>query len=239
MCNSQFNPNLSPVTAQHQKELCSLFPKQSDFISDVYKTLSKNLLPQVNLLVLFTLLYKQYQKREFGIFEKYQLLYVPFSIVAQKNETTWTRFRPKPVKELHTSFLSFMMAETNRIELSQVCQKYGMSFGQSHCCGLLFGSHQDIESYQKTKLYAERNYLRSAIESLAMPVIEDISFDEIPENNIDLGRYEYMFFQEYTQTLENLTLPQSREDVSKIVMENIEEAWNSVALLSPTLPRLQ
>lgn len=232
MCNPLFNPRLSPVGPQHVHELQELYPKQSEFIQDIYSAMTKGLAPQVNLLVMFTLLRHLYQQNAAGILQKYNLLYVPLSIVAKTAKTTWTRFRPKPVKELHTAFLSFMMAETNRVAVNFVCGKYGLAMGQAHCCGVLFGSPEDIREFQKSELYAQRNFLRSAIESLAMPV-EEVSFEEIPDNNIDLGISEREFFELYDQTLAAMSLPACTHEISDGFVHCVDDTWASVLSMTP------
>lgn len=233
MCNSNFNPRLAPVTETQAKELQSMYPMQSAFIKDVHAAMTRGLAPQTNLLVMFTLLRHQYQQKASGILAKYKLLYVPLSIVAKTGERLWTRFRPQAVKELHTSFLSFMMAETNRIAVNTVCKKYGLAFGQGHCCGVLFGTPEDIAAYQQSNLYCERNLLRSGIESLAMPV-EEVSFDEIPENNIDLGMSECEFFELYESTCEQLSLPACTHKIPESFMQCIDDTWESVLSVTPT-----
>jgi hypothetical protein len=232
MCNPLFNPRLSPANPHHVQELQDLYPKQSEFIQDIYSAMTKGLAPQVNLLVMFTLLRHQYQQNARGILSEYNLLYVPLSIVAKTAKMTWTRFRPKSVKELHTAFLSFMMAETNRVAVNSVCGKYGLAMGQAHCCGVLFGSPEDIREFQKSRLYALRNFLRSAIESLAMPV-EEVSFEEIPEKNIDLGISEREFFELYDQTLGAMTLPGCSHGISDGFMQCVDDAWESVIEVTP------
>lgn len=233
MCNANFNPRLAPVTETHAKELQQLFPAQSEFIRDVYIAMTKGLAPQANLLVMFTLLRHQYQQKSSGILAKYQLLYVPLSIVAKTGEMLWTRFRPQPVKELHTSFLSFMMAETNRIAVNNVCKKYNLAFGQGHFCGVLFGTSDDIAIYQKSNLYQERNLLRSSIESLAMPV-EEVLFHEIPENNIDLDVSELEFFALYESTCAQLSLPACTHKIPPSFMQKIDITWEKVLSVTPS-----
>lgn len=233
MCNANFNPRLAPVTETQSKELQQLFPTQSEFIKDVYKAMTQGLAPQTNLLVMFTILRHQYQQKSSGILAKYRLLYVPLSIVAKTGEMLWTRFRPQSVKELHTSFLSFMMAETNRIAVNNVCKKYNLAFGQGHCCGVLFGTPEDIAMYQKSNLYRERNLLRSSIESLAMPV-EEVSFDDIPGNNIDLGISEHEFFELYESTCRQLSLPACAHKIPKDFMDLVDQTWENVLSVTPS-----
>jgi hypothetical protein len=237
MCNANFNPRLAPVTAMQAKELKSLYPAQSSFIEDVYKAMTDGLAPQTNLLVMFTLLRHQYQQRAQGILTEHKLLYVPLSIVAKTGEQLWTRFRPQAVKELHTSFLSFMMAETNRNAVNAVCGKYRLAFGQGHCCGVLFGTPDAIKAYQQSELYRKRNFLRSAIESLAMPV-EEVSFEEISENNIDLGIAEREFFELYEEACQKLSLPACRHDIPEHFMERIDGTWENVLSVTPAIELL-
>ena len=233
MCNANFNPRLAPVTETQAKELQQLFPTQSEFIKNVYTAMTKGLAPQTNLLVMFTILRHQYQQKSSGILAKYRLLYVPLSIVAKTGEMLWTRYRPQSVKELHTSFLSFMMAETNRIAVNNVCKKYDLAFGQGHCCGVLFGTPEDIAMYQKSNLYQERNLLRSSIESLAMPV-EEVLFDDIPENNIDLGVSELEFFELYELVCEKLSLPACSHKIPLSFMQKIDITWEKVLSVTPS-----
>lgn len=231
MCNANFNPRLAPVTETQAQELQSLYPMQSPFIKDIHVAMTRGLAPQTNLLVMFTLLRQQYQQNASGILAKYKLLYVPLSIVAKTGERLWTRFRPQPVKELHTSFLSFMMAETNRNVVNAACGKYGLAFGQSHCCGVLFGTPEAIKAYQESELYHERNFLRSGIESLAMPV-EEVSFENIPENNIDLGVAEREFFELYEQTCNKLSLPACTHKIPSEFMDQIDRTWENILSFS-------
>lgn len=233
MCNKNFHSHLSPATQTHADELKTLFPNQTQFIQDVYDALTDRLAPQVNLLVMFTLLREQYQKKAVGILETYGLLYVPLSIVAKTGEQTWTRFRPRPVEELHKSFLSFMMAETNRIRLNKVCNKYGLGFGQGHCCGVLFGAPEDIARYQDSELYKQRNRFRSAAESLGMPV-ETVSFQKIPSQTIDLGTAEREFFEGYEDTLRRLSLPECSHEVPKEFMADMDALWGAICSATPT-----
>ncbi len=233
MCNANFNPRLAPVTETQAKKLQSLYPVQSAFIKDVHAAMTDGLAPQTNLLVMFTLLRHQYQQKASGILANYKLLYVPLSIVAKTGERLWTRFRPQAVKELHTSFLSFMMAETNRNAVNAVCGKYGLAFGQGHCCGVLFGTPDAIKAYQNSELYRERNFLRSGIESLAMPV-EEVSFEEIPENNIDLGIAEREFFELYQEVCDKLPLPACTHKIPENFMERIDGTWEHVLSVTPT-----
>jgi hypothetical protein len=210
-----------------------LYPEQWSFVHDIHVAMTCGLAPQTNLLVMFTLLRHQYQQKASGILAMYNLLYVPLSIVAKTGEKIWTRFRPNAVKELHTAFLSFMMAETNRNAVNAVCGRYSLAFGQGHCCGVLFGAPVDIARYQQSKLYRERNLLRSSIESLAMPV-DEVSFDEIPEHNIDLGIAEREFFNMYERTCEQMSLPACVGDIPEKFIDRIEKTWESVLAVTPT-----
>ena len=235
MCYDTFNPRLSPVMKQQVDELQLLYPKQASFIKDIYEALTYGygLAAQVNLLILFTLLRHQYQKNTKGILARYNLLYVPLSILAKTGERIWTRFRPQAVKELHTSFLSFMMAETNRNAVNRTCNKYGLAFGQAHCCGVLFGAPHALKTYQESELYHERNFLRSSIESLAMP-IEETSFDNIPETNSDLGKAEQEFFDLYEQTCQRLFLPEDVSEIPASFLGCVNATWENVLSVTPT-----
>lgn len=231
MCNQQFNPRLAPLTTKHAKELVHQFPNEKLFISDMYSALTSTLTPQVNLLVMFTILFHQIKQGARGILGEHNVLYVPLSIVAKTGTTTWTRFRPQPVQELHTAFLSFMMAETNRNIALAVCKKYGVAFGQSHCCGVLFGEPEHITSYQSTVLYRMRNLFRSTLESLAMPVV-NCTFKEIPEETIDLGESERNFFALYEKTFSALEpfLPKTHIEAYTDSMKelDIQRAWERI-----------
>jgi hypothetical protein len=229
-----FNPRLSPVTEQHVQELQEIYPDHSNFIREVYEAMTLGLAPQVNLLVMFAVLREQYRLKSAGILEKHRLLYVPLSIVAKTGKSVWTRFRPKSVKELHTAFLSFMMAETNRNKVNAVCGNYGLGFGQAHCCGVLFGKPGDIKEFQNSKLYKDRNFLRSFIESQGMQVNE-VSFDQIPSRNIDLGVAEREFFEMYDKALGQLTLPQSSDEVPGELLRKANDSWEKVLLQTPTM----
>jgi hypothetical protein len=112
-------------------------------------------------------------------------------------------------------------------------QKYGLAFGQGHCCGVLFGTPEDIAMYQKSNLYQERNLLRSSIESLAMPV-EEVSFDEVPENNIDLGMSEREFFELYELACEKLSLPACTHKIPKDFMDLVDQTWENVLSVTST-----
>lgn len=232
MCNSEFNPRLAPLTKEVMKFLIKAFPEQASFIQDIYGALTANLAPQANLLVLFALLRHQHMNKALGILSTYGLQYVPLSIVAKTNDHEWTRFRPRAVKELHTSFLSFMMAETNRIAVNEVCHTYGLTFGQGHCCGVLFGKPEDLRTYQCSELYKDRNLLRSSIESMAMDVIET-PFENIPENTIDLGAAEREFFDMYESCCLQLPLTNCREDIPENFIKKIDTAWERVIIKTP------
>lgn len=232
MCNANFNPRLAPVTETQVRELQELYPEQETFIEDIYAAMTYALAPQANLLVMFTILRHQYQQKAQGILAKYNLLYVPLSIVAKTGDRLWTRFRPPAVKELHTAFLSFMMAETNRNAVNAACGKYALAFGQGHCCGVLFGTSEAIKAYQASALYRERNLLRSGIESLAMPV-EEVSWDDIPENNIDLGAVEREFFDLYEWTCQWLSLPAGPHQILEAFVERLDATWYAVLSVTP------
>jgi hypothetical protein len=220
MCNSKFNPHLAPLDESRVQQLQTIFPNEQKFIKDVAKQMMTGLSPQI--------LKHQFRKRSQGILSKYNLLYVPLSIVAKTAKETWTRFRPQSVKELHTSFLSFMMAETNRNGANTImCDRYGLAFGQGHCCGVLFGKPADIKKYQQSQLYADRNFLRSHLEALAMPV-EEVPFELVPFENIDLGIAEREFYELYYSTLNAMDLP-----AEPIADPGLMKIWHAVLSAVP------
>ncbi len=224
MCNSIFNHHLAPLNKKHLEKICEIFPSQVEFAKKVYEVLTKNLKPQVNLLVSFVILKHQYDSIKKGIFGEFgRVLYAPLSIVSKTGDHEWTRFRPKPVEELHTSFLSFMMAKPNRESLNILLNQYELCFSQGHCCGILFGEIKDVERYESSDLFKTRNLVRSYAESMAMPVTE-CDFESIPIVTSDLGKTEAEFYSIYEETFNKMGTYQLNDyrDVS------IESSWNLI-----------
>lgn len=224
MCNSNFNHRLAPANKNHVNDLKKVFPKYSSYIEEVYGILTKDLSPQVNLLVLFTVLKVMYDKKLLGIFSEFgNILYAPLSIVAKTGDHEWTRFRPKFVEELHTSFLSFMMAKPNRIELNKFLGTHGLCFSQGHCCGVLFGSKKDVKKYEKSDLFKARNLMRSYAESMAMPVVT-AEFDNLPIVTSDLGESERLFYKIYEYVFSKISIQQRKD----LVDENKNILWEGI-----------
>lgn len=211
MCNDNFNLRLAPANEVLKLDLISRFPSQKEYIEDLYNVLTLNLSAQANLLVMFTLLKIQADNNEKGIFAKFgNVLYAPLSIVAKTGEHEWSRFRTKQVEELHTSFLSFMMAQENRIGLNKTLAKYNLSFATAHCCGIIFGDKKSVRALMNSDLIKVRNRMRSYAESMAMPVhVEEVQ--NIPTINSDLGKTEKELYEAYEAFFETAT-PQSRRD---------------------------
>jgi hypothetical protein len=229
MCNEHFNERLAPLNRQHLVEVQAQYPEQANFAASVYEVLTKNLTPQVNLLVTFVALKQQFDEGRQGIFGAFgRVLYAPLSIVAKTGVHEWTRFRPQAVEELHTSFLSFMMAKPNRQALNRLLGRYDLAFSQGHCCGILFGRAADVAAYENSPLFARRNVMRSYAEAMAMPVVST-SFAEIPAENSDLGPTEQDFYDRYEQTFARM-LPQGRLAHCDYVHERI---WESIVVNVP------
>jgi hypothetical protein len=224
MCNSIFNHRLAPLNEKHLEDIKGVFPDQSTFLQETYEVLTKDLRPQVNLLVAFAVLKHQFDNGVRGIFGNFgKVLYAPLSIVAKTGEHEWTRFRPQPVDELHTSFLSFMMAKPNRYALNNLFGKYGLCFSQGHCCGILFGDIADVSNYEKSDLFKTRNVVRSYAESMAMPVVET-DFAEIPIVTSDLGIAEKSFYDLYEETFSKIGV----QSVSDYKDSGVSESWNLI-----------
>lgn len=226
MCNDKFNERLAPLNKQHLREVQTQFPHQRAFAESVFSILTTNLTPQVNLLVAFVALKELYDRGRYGIFAAFgRVLYAPLSIVAKTGEHEWTRFRPVAVEELHTSFLSFMMAKPNRLALNRLFGKHGLAFSQGHCCGILFGAAADITAYENSKLFANRNQMRSYAEAMGMPVVA-VEFDSIPTENSDLGPTEREFYELYEETFARMQ-SQGRESYQDRTLEML---WQDIVL---------
>jgi len=224
MCNCIYNPRLVPLNKKHLEDIKEIYPNQSEYAEKLFNVLTKNLCPQVNLFVSFVILKNMYDEGLSGIFSNFgKVLYAPLSIVAKTDEHQWTRFRPGVVDELHTSFLSFMMAKPNRISLNNLLNSYGLCFSQGHCCGILFGEKSDVDSYEKSDLFKGRNEMRSYAESMAMPV-ESVEFKDIPMVTSDLGLTERDFYKRYESTFQKMSF-QSREN---FVDSNKDFLWESI-----------
>lgn len=224
MCNKTVNTNLLPLTETHLEEVERIHPKQASFARALYAVLTQDLTPQVNLLVCFVVLKRLYDEGKAGIFSEFgRVLYAPLSIVAHTAEHEWTRFRPKPVEELHTSFLSFMMAKPNREALNVLLGTQKLCFSQAHCCGILFGAKDDIAALEASELYKARNKMRSYAESMAMPVV-DVPFEDVPLVTSDLGNVEREFYALYEETFAQMT-PHTLEGSMKQEMNHL---WDGI-----------
>ena len=232
MCNAIFNHKLAPLNKKHVEDIKNIFPNQSNFIERTYEILTNNLRPQVNLLVAFTILKHQLDNGVSGIFGNFgRVLYAPLSIVSKTGEHEWTRFRPKPVDELHTSFLSFMMAKPNRNGLNSFFGEHGLCFSQGHCCGILFGETNDVANYEQSELFRTRNTVRSYAESMAMPVVE-LDFELLPLVTSDLGKSEKEFYDLY----EKVFLQISEQSIDSYKDESIDNSWNFIISKVINLP---
>lgn len=227
MCNAVFNPRLSPMTAVHALELSEVFPQEANFISDIFEAMTDHFRPQVNLLVMFAGLKHLLKNPMNGVLGDKNVRYVPLSVVAKTGDQEYSRYRPGSVGELHTSFLSFMMARRNVKKVEQVCEQHGVKLSCNHCCGVIFGTPEAVQTYEKSEDYKARCTLRSYAESMAMPVVETEEVDEVPAGNIDLGESEREFFRIYESCMQNLSLPASREKVA-LDTSPIFEAWSHI-----------
>lgn len=237
MCNQVYDEHLAPLNEQHLREVQAQYPGQADFAEKLYKVLTKNLTPQVNLFVSFVVLKEMYDQGKNGIFSAFgRVLYAPLSIVAKTGEHEWTRFRPRSVNELHTSFLSFMMAKPNRLALNGLFGQYGLVLSQGHCCGILFGAKDDVVSYEQSELFAKRNQMRSYAESMAMPVAET-SFENIPAVTSDLGAAEREFYKLYENTFAKMAI-QGRDAYRDDTQERI---WDEIVVkvVDPALAKTE
>lgn len=226
MCNSIFNHRLAPLNKRHLEKVIEIFPHQAGFAKEVFRVLTKNLTPQTNLLVAFVLLKEQYDVGRKGIFSSFgKILYAPLSIVAKTGEHEWTRFRPQPVEELHTSFLSFMMAKPNRRALNNLLGRYGLCFSQAHCCGILFGKKNDVSSFEKSDLFKRRNLMRSYAEAMAMPVSET-DFEDIPGVTSDLGQTEIEFYDLYQIVFDRI----GSQKIENYQNNQMDRIWNEIII---------
>lgn len=231
MCNEDFNERFAPLNRRHLAEVQEQFPQQETFARSVFNILTRDLTPQVNLLVAFVILKELYDRGRAGIFGKFgRVLYAPLSIVAKTGAHEWTRFRPKPVEELHSSFLSFMMAKPNKIALEYELKGYGIMLSQRHCCGILFGSPKDVIAFEQSEDARLRNIMRSYAESMGMPVVV-ADFDDIPAENSDLGPVEREFYERYEQVFGHMT-PQGRSVYHDPTQDTI---WDTIIASSSNM----
>ncbi len=232
MCNKEYNERLLPLNQTHLADIKAQFPHQSAYADELYAVLTKDLSPQVNLFVTFMLLKEMFDQNVRGIFGTFgKVLYAPLSIVAKTGEHEWTRFRPRAVNELHTSFLSFMMAKPNRHALNALLGRQGLCFSQAHCCGITFGAVADIAEFEKSELFKARNTLRSYAESMAMPVVE-VPFEEVPLITSDLGDAERTFYKMYEEVFAKMT-PQQPQD---FVDTTKDALWDSIVVKVANVP---
>lgn len=227
MCTDLFNARLSPMTATHAAELCEIFPREESFISDLFRVMTEHFCPQVNLLVMFSALKHLVRERRDGALGERGLGYVPLSVVTRSGEHEYTRYRPRAVRELHTSFLPFMMAKRNVESVESVCDLYGTKLSRNHCCGVIFGPRAAVEAYEGSEDYRARCTLRSYAESMGMPIVEVEDTSEVPGANIDLRAAELRFFELYESCMHRLTLPRSRREVD-LDPAAISEAWRNI-----------
>jgi hypothetical protein len=232
MCNDRFNPRLAPLNRQHLRDVQARFPQQAAFAAEVYDILTDRLTPQANLLVTFVVLKDLFDRGRAGIFNAFgRVLYAPLSIVAQTGPHEWTRFRPSAVDELHTSFLSFMMAKPNRLALNRLFGRYGLAFSQGHCCGILFGAEADLAAYEASDLFGQRNRMRSYAEAMGMPVVET-GFEAVPPANSDLGPVEREFYRLYEETFAHMT----EQGRAAHIDPAMRELWEGIVLSAASAP---
>jgi len=224
MCNHTFNSRLAPLDNQHVEEIVGQFPRHESFIRQAARILKENLTPQVNLLVALVVFKEQLSQGARGIFSKYgDVLYAPLSIVGRTGNHEWTRFRPQPVGELHSSFLSFMMAKENFQSLNIFLARHGLVLSRRHCCGILFGAIVDVDAFERSDDAALRNKMRSYAESMGMPVV-DCSFGDIPGENSDLGPIEQDFYQMYKDIFSRMSI----RDRSSFIDTEQDDLWDRI-----------
>lgn len=183
MCAVDQHPSMVLLNESHRQRMHDILSDEEVGIADdIFEGLTDYLNPHLIVFPALVAMTSAWLRKDFGIFEDYEIVWLPLSIV----DHSGTRYRTLTMEQLHDAVLSARMSDLMIQSLRQKCSLHGLHIHFLCSCGVMLGSIESIRAYNGSRDHVLRDKTRSALDALGYPIKTISNLNEIPSPTIDI-----------------------------------------------------